>query len=171
MKRFFVLALCVAAAWHAPGLITRGRADGPAPTLAVATARPPATARKARLGSVSVDLLGVESSQGQLLAALFRDQRNFPGGGDKAFARRVQKARAGTMRLTFENIPEGPYAITVHHDEDGDFELDTGLFGIPTEGYGFSRNAHAPFGPPSFDDSKLVMTPGQQQHLRIRLRY
>lgn len=158
MNRFALLVACVAAAWLMPGRVTRGQTRGQADA-------PPA------VGTVTVDLLGVENGKGQLLVALFRDGRGFPDGGAKAFATRVQKARAGVVRVTFENIPKGPFAVTVHHDEDGDFEMDTGLFGIPTEGYGFSRNAHAPFGPPDFDDCRLMMTPGKPQHLTIRLRY
>ena len=35
---------------------------------------------------------------------------------------------------------------------NGNEKLDTNLVGIPSEPYGFSRNARGRFGPPSFDD-------------------
>jgi uncharacterized protein (DUF2141 family) len=171
VKRLTLLGLCLPAAWMAPMLVSHGRADSAAPSRARAGSQPSALASPSTRGTVSVDLVNVDSSHGQLLAALFRTERHFPDGGDKAFGKVVQKARAGSMRLRFEDVPAGPYAVTVHHDEDGDFAFDTGLFGIPTEGYGFSRNAHAPFGPPDFEDCVLVMKPGQHQRLRIRIRY
>ena len=155
----------------APVLVPSGRADSAAPRHADAGSQRPAPASTSARGTVSVDLVNGASDDGQLLAALFRSERHFPDRGDKAFGKVVQKARAGEMRLRFANVPPGPYAVTVHHDEDGDFAFDTGLFGIPTEGYGFSRNAHAPFGPPDFEDCVLVMKPGQHQKLRIRIRY
>ena len=40
--------------------------------------------------------------------------------------------------------------------------MATGLFGAPTEGYGFSRDASAPFGPPSFAAAQLTLREGEQ---------
>ncbi len=54
--------------------------------------------------------------------------------------------------LTFENVAAGTYAIRYYHDENKNNELDTGLFGIPEEGYGFSNNATGFMGPPDFED-------------------
>jgi len=122
-------------------------------------------------GTVTVDVLGVDNEKGQLLVALFRDEHGFPDGGAAAWGKRVAKPHKGSVRVVFDGVPPGPYAVSVHHDEDGDFEMDFGLFGIPTEGYGFSRDAHAPFGPPSFEDCRLVLKPDTWQRLSIHLRY
>jgi uncharacterized protein (DUF2141 family) len=127
--------------------------------------------RSAVTGRVTVDVTNVESSKGKLLAVLFRSANGFPDHPKRAFARSVQPARAGVQRLVFDKVPAGPYAISLFHDEDADFELDTGLFGAPTEGYGFSRNAHAPFSAPDYEDCRLVLAAGQHQQLRVRLRY
>jgi len=151
VKRASAVIACACAAWLVPSL---GATEAPETD-----------------GTVTVDLMGVENAKGQLLVALFRDRRGFPDGGARAWGKRVQKARKGTVRVVFEDVPPGPYAISAHHDEDSDFKMDTGLFGIPTEGYGFSRDAHAPFGPPSFEDCKLVLKPGTQQRSIIHLRY
>ena len=158
MKRRWLLIASLAAAAYA-AVVATVRADAVAPTHEQAQ------------GKVIVDLVGVASSKGQMLAAMFRDRRGFPEKGGTAYRKVVAKAHAGTMRLEFDNVPAGPYAISVHHDEDADFHFDTGLFGIPTEGYGFSRNAHAPFGPPDFDLCVLKMAAGKIHHLQIRLRY
>jgi uncharacterized protein (DUF2141 family) len=127
--------------------------------------------RTAATGRVTVDVLNVESSKGKLLAVLFRSATGFPDNPKRAFARSVQPARAGVQRVVFDKVPPGPYAVSLFHDEDADFELDTGLFGAPTEGYGFSRNAHAPFSAPDYEDCRLVLAAGQHQQLRVRLRY
>ncbi|HMI94283.1 MAG TPA: DUF2141 domain-containing protein, partial [Polyangiales bacterium] len=62
-------------------------------------------------------------------------------------------------------------AVSLFHDEDADFVLDTGLFGAPTEGYGFSRNAHDPFSAPEYEECRMVLAAGQQLLIRVRLRY
>jgi uncharacterized protein (DUF2141 family) len=122
-------------------------------------------------GRVTVDLLDVQTARGHLRVALFRSARGFPDRAGGAFARVVRRARAGTVRVTFEAVPPGPFAVTVHHDADADRAMDTGLFGMPQEGYGFSRDASAPFGPPDFAASRLVLAAGQHRRVRIHLRY
>lgn len=138
-----------------------------ATTASHATQTPPA----ARSGRVIVDVVGVQNAQGQVLVALFRSARGFPDRGAGAFASQVQSARPGVLQIVFERVPAGPFAVTVHHDADADFTMDTGVFGIPQEGYGFSRDASAPFGPPDFTASRLVLAAGQDKRIRIRLRY
>jgi uncharacterized protein (DUF2141 family) len=39
--------------------------------------------------------------------------------------------------------------------------MATGLFGIPKEGFGVSNNPRILFGPPRFEDARLVPQPGQ----------
>jgi uncharacterized protein (DUF2141 family) len=41
------------------------------------------------------------------------------------------------------------------HDSNSNQKLDTNWIGIPKEGYGFSNNAKATLGPPSFDQVKF----------------
>lgn len=143
--------------------------EEPAAARAQAQARqaPPAPAS----GEVIVDVIGLESDQGLLLVALFRDGKGFPSAGAKAFGKRVAKARAGNARVVFRDVPAGPFAVTVHHDADEDYEMDTGLFGAPSEGYGFSRDASAPFGPPDFSDAKLMLAPNEKKRVPIHMRY
>jgi len=130
-----------------------------------------APAGSAAEGRVSVELLQVRNTRGQLLVALFCGERGFPDRGADAFGRLAGKARAGTVIVTFEHVPPGPFAVSAHHDEDGDFAMDTGLFGIPAEGYGFSRDARAPFGPPDFSAARLTLAAGQHQRVPIHMNY
>ena len=66
-------------------------------------------------------------------------------------------------------VPPGTYAVAVHHDEDGDGEMDTGLFGIPSEPHGFSNNARGRFGPPSWRAAR-VRVPASGATVRVRVR-
>lgn len=66
--------------------------------------------------------------------------------------------------MTFENIPFGEYAIKVHHDEDGNNEMDTNFLGIPSEDYGFSNNASGTFGPADWEDAKFAFETDNQIH-------
>ena len=55
--------------------------------------------------------------------------------------------------LCFRDVAPGRYAVKLFHDRNGDGELATNLFGIPSEPFGFSNNAPAQFGPPAFADA------------------
>ncbi len=51
-----------------------------------------------------------------------------------------------------DSLPAGNYAVKYYHDKNDNGELDTGAFGIPNEGYGFSNDARGFMGPPDFAD-------------------
>jgi uncharacterized protein (DUF2141 family) len=137
------------------------------PTQSQVVATPP----QPTVGQVVVDVIGIEKPEGQLVVSLFREGRGFPDKAQRAHGKKVAKARHGHARLVFDNVPSGPFAVVVLHDANADFAMETGLFGKPEEGYGFSRDAHAPFGPPDFDDAKLTLAPNERKRVPIHLRY
>lgn len=66
-------------------------------------------------------------------------------------------------------MPRRTRTTLVLHDEDGDDEMDTGLFGMPEEGYGVSRDAVRRFRPPRFGDAALRLEPGERKSVRLRM--
>ena len=56
------------------------------------------------------------------------------------------------------------------HDENKNGKLDTGLFGIPTEGTVVSNHAKGFMGPPSFDKAKFSFA-GAASQLDLRMGY
>ncbi len=60
-------------------------------------------------------------------------------------------------------LPYGEYAIKVYHDENSNDELDTMLFGIPSEGYGFSNNARGSMGPPEYEQVVFILDSAQKE--------
>ena len=131
---------------------------------AASAAPPPAT------GRVIVELLNVGSERGEVLVALFRDARGFPD-ATRAFARHADKARAGSMRVVFDGVPPGSFAVTVLHDENGNHKMDTGMLGMPKEGYGFSRDAMGRLGPPGFAAAALTLGAGEDLPVPIHMRH
>ena len=61
-----------------------------------------------------------------------------------------------TVSLTLD-LEEGEYGIKLFHDVNSDGKLNTGMFGIPNEPYGFSNNAPVRFGPPSWSAAKFAI--------------
>ncbi len=78
-------------------------------------------------------------------------------------------AIAGTTTVTVLGVPPGEYAVQAFHDENDNNDIDRGIFGIPREGVGFSRDARILFGPPSWRDAVFIHDTSQT--IGFSLRY
>lgn len=118
-------------------------------------------AASAHAGDLKIEVSLPAARQGAVLAAVFDKADGFPSG------KPLQTARAqpvqGKATLQFAGLAKGDYAVTVFLDENANFKLDANLFGIPTELYGFSRNARGHAGPPLFADAAFRVDEGEQQ--------
>jgi len=133
-------------------------------------AQAPAKPRAAP-GQVHVKVSGFRNERGQVFVALWRSEKAFPGTPPKGTPSAVAKIVKGVAETSFRDVPPGVFAVSVFHDEDGDSELKTNFIGIPKEGIGFSRDARARFGPPSWDDAKLKLEPGEVEQVKITMLY
>ena len=100
-----------------------------------------------------VEVLNARSSNGYVAAAVYADGKAWLQDGQSVQVARVQAADKSV--LLFANLPAGRYAVSVFHDENGNGKLDKNVMGIPTERYGFSRDARGTMGPPSFADAAV----------------
>ncbi|HWA37410.1 MAG TPA: DUF2141 domain-containing protein [Burkholderiales bacterium] len=120
---------------------------------------------------IRIRILDVRSSMGTVACALFESSAGFPteylSSATNVMVIKVRKAQA---LCTFEDIPPGRYAIAVVHDENMNGKLDTSRFGTPTEGYGFSNDARALLGPPSFSAASFPYD-GRTLDMTVSLRY
>jgi uncharacterized protein (DUF2141 family) len=64
-------------------------------------------------------------------------------------------AQVGETIVRMTGVPAGTWAVLAYQDENGNGELDRNLLGIPSENYGFSRDARGRFGPPGFEDAAI----------------
>ncbi|AKF10910.1 DUF2141 domain-containing protein [Sandaracinus amylolyticus] len=122
-----------------------------------------------RTPGIVVVMRGLRNDRGVASAGLYGSAATWTQSG-----REVATCNApvvdGVSRCRLENVPPGRYAIGVMHDEDRDGEFDTGFLGIPSEGYGFSRDVRGTFGPPSFESASFEHTGGVLS-VPITMRY
>lgn len=116
--------------------------------------------------ALSLHVAGAEPQKGQILATLFGSEESYMREPTKIVSGPVDAK--GSVVLNFGKLEPGDYAISVIYDENTNGELDTGLFGIPKEKFGFSNNASAKFGPPKWKDARFVLV-GEDTQLEIRL--
>jgi uncharacterized protein (DUF2141 family) len=106
--------------------------------------------------TLTVTVEGVRSAAGTIQAGLLKADAT--AGTARQAGGTGAAAAPGTLVLTFPGLSAGEYAVQLFHDENGDGQMGTNLFGIPTEGFGFSNAARASFGPPKFADMKVVVS-------------
>jgi uncharacterized protein (DUF2141 family) len=125
----------------------------------------------AKTGQVVVEIVGLRQAKGLVLVAMFCSEAGFPGDIKKACATKVIDAQKGRMRLVFDAIPAGEFAVTMFHDENSNRNLDTNFLGIPKEGWGTSRDAKANFGPPSYSDARMTLGVGERKQVVVHVHY
>ena len=120
---------------------------------------------------IHVEILDIRNSTGAVACALFEAPEGFPTKyRDAATNIMMIKVRDRQARCDFLDIPPGTYALAVIHDEDMDGKLGTNGVGFPTEGYGFSNDASALMGAPSFGAASFAYN-GRTLELTISLNY
>jgi len=131
--------------------------------LVLAALALPAPALAAQL---DIELTGIENDHGLVRVAVctpatFTTKRcPFTG---------AAPAKGGSVVVSVPDIPPGRYAVQAYHDEDGNGRLRKGLFGMPAEAIGFSREARVRLGAPSFDEAAIdVAEPSTATRLRLR---
>ncbi len=112
--------------------------------------------------SIAVTLTGIKDVKGVVTAGLFNSEDGYKNGGTVRGVR-VDVA-SDILIFNYENLPDGEYAIKLFHDVNGNGEMDTNLFGIPTEPYAFSNNAIGSMGPAKWKDAKFTISNGDNTH-------
>jgi uncharacterized protein (DUF2141 family) len=115
--------------------------------------------------SLTVHLKNVRSAKGTVQLDLYTADRKHAG------KKRIV-ARPGDILVQFDDIPAGVYGVYVYHDENGNGKLDTGgMLRLPIEGYAFSNDASAAFGPPSIKDLSVMLPRGGHAATMATMKY
>ena len=109
-------------------------------------------------GSLTVNIEGLTSNKGVVRIALFNSEQAFSSqeygiNGAVKYDSLEIKDRKSVWKV--EKLPFGTYAIRTFHDEDSSGKFKVNRIGIPQYEYGFSNDAKALFGPPSYKKAKF----------------
>ena len=111
--------------------------------------------------TVTVTVTGLKSSKGNVMLEMVN-------ANDKVVAQKVERISDKKSTIIIENVKPGTYAIRFYHDENNNQKMDTGTFGIPTEGYGFSNNARGFMGPPDLEDMLFTVSGDVKMTLKTK---
>ncbi|MEM6582690.1 MAG: DUF2141 domain-containing protein [Pseudomonadota bacterium] len=117
------------------------------------------------VSGLTLSISGIRPDGGKVLVMIFDDKAAWEGfDAQQMVAYREFAPTERRAEVSFESLTDGPYAIALWHDEDGEGDLDMQA-GYPLEGYGTSgaRDAYdeVPF-------SRAAMAPGL---VRIKMYY
>lgn len=106
---------------------------------------------------IKVNINNINSGKGNIKYNIFKEPNGFPSNYNNSYMNGTITLENQETNKTFtlEKLEPGTYALSVIQDENDNNKIDTALFGIPTEKYGFSNNPKINFGPPNFDECKF----------------
>lgn len=110
--------------------------------------------------TLHLEIDNIKNEDGKLLIQLFNSEKSYKE--NKAVKMAQVAAKKGQVKVTFNDLEQGEYAIRYFHDENSDNQMETNMFGMPTEGFGYSNNAQPNFGPASYEDMKFQLTEQEQ---------
>jgi uncharacterized protein (DUF2141 family) len=119
---------------------------------------------------LTVMIDGLKNQQGQVCLSLFSQPEGFPAAADRAVTSRCVPVSEISDGIILANLPSGNYAIAVFHDANADGKLNTGIFGIPKEGFGFSRNPRITTRAPRFNETAFTLD-NQATQIQIQMTY
>lgn len=136
---------------------------------ASAQAQPACTGRPSPF-RLFVNVSNVRAAQGLIAVTLYADDSSrFLARRGSLYVGRVP-ASAPVTRVCIHVPSPGTYGIVVYHDADANRSFNRNFIGMPAEGYGFSNDAPAIFGLPSFRSVRLAV-PRDGFQISVRLRY
>ena len=122
-----------------------------------------------KLSNLSFEIKTFKNTNGQVVVALFNSSSNYSN--NIIYKSFITPITSTEMKINFDSIPAGSYALSCIHDENSNSVLDQNVFGIPTEGYGFSNNPGITFGQPTYSQVKFTVAEKDSIKMIVDLIY
>lgn len=113
---------------------------------------------------LTIEIVGIRKDTGKVFLALYDKKETFLKSNSKGTKAVVENKKAIAQ---FKGLKKGEYAISIFHDENDNNTMDTKIFGIPKEPYGFSNDATGFIGPPKFEDAKFLMDSNKTIQIKV----
>lgn len=111
----------------------------------------------------------LDKKEGKIYIAWYNKGEDFTKKDKIHLAKVVEARNTNTVKVAFENILPGTYAIAAFFDQNGNGIMDTNFFGIPKEKYGFSNNVRPMMRAATFKEASFKVT-GKENTISIKLK-
>ncbi len=119
---------------------------------------------------VILEVEGLDTSRlagASLLVGVFTEPASWLRQPQSGHRFSLEAAVGGKLTVVLKDLPEGPLALSLFQDANGNGRLDMNPMGIPVEPIGFSNDAVGNFGPPKFEQA--VVTPVAGTPVKVKL--
>jgi uncharacterized protein (DUF2141 family) len=130
-----------------------------------------ASALQTSTPTLTVVVNGVRQHKSRVCLRVFSSEKGFPLDNKGEVQSGCTPITGNAVKKQFSGLKPGTYAVAVIDDENGDGKLHTDLFGIPTEGFGISRNptVSVTSGTPKFKDASFKLD--RNTTINIKMKY
>lgn len=116
--------------------------------------------------TIEVSMTGFKTNDGKAKIGLFIEEATFLREPEMTLSSEIVNH---TSEVTFTDIPDGIYAISVYHDENDNGKLDLIMGVLPKEDNGTSNNPESVLGPPKWKDSIFEVKGGEVKSFNITI--
>tara|TARA_B100000900_G_scaffold225800_1_gene191634 strand:+ start:104 stop:529 length:426 start_codon:yes stop_codon:yes gene_type:complete len=127
------------------------------------------TYRNSHAGKIKIMVTNIKEVKGTIHYGIYNSAENFPEEKGKIQGGYINVTEVIKNGLIISNLDEAYYAVALYHDKNSNNKFDS-FFSIPTESYGFSKNAAVFLGPPKFEDASFFVGKSEEVELKIELR-
>jgi uncharacterized protein (DUF2141 family) len=133
---------------------------------------PPPRVQATTNSTLNVEVAGLRDTRGNVCLSLYNSSNPalFPQEAQKAQESRCVRITGNPMMVSFKNLKPGSYAIALLHDANGNGKDDRNFVGMPTEGFGFSRNPTVKLKAPAFSEASVPVA-GPATSIKINVTY
>ncbi len=113
--------------------------------------------------TLTLSFTGIAEQEGAVMGVLVDSEDAY---NDKAAPLRMIMIKADKAEIATQlaGLKPGRYAIKSFHDIDGDGQMGTNPYGMPTEPFAFSNNAVGNMGPAKWAEAAFEIKAGDNAH-------
>ncbi|AUC84663.1 hypothetical protein CW731_04850 [Polaribacter sp. ALD11] len=105
---------------------------------------------------LTINISNIEKVAGKIVIGVFSTKKSFLKEG-KSFKEYIIDVNDNSVSFVIKDLSKGDYAISLYHDANSDNVCNRNFFGIPKEGYGFSKNFKPKLSAPKYKDCKFLL--------------
>lgn len=115
-------------------------------------------ARTTLAQSITLAIDGLSGKTGIVQIAVYNRSEHFLDRDTALHTTQIELSAGADSVGTTIDVDPGEYAVAIFLDENKNGKLDTRIFGIPKERYGFSNNPSLRFRPPHYEEVAFTVS-------------
>ena len=121
---------------------------------------------QAQKNSIQLEIHNAVPATGNMHVGVYNTAKGFPD-VDKTYLHKIVPVTGETVFLSFEDVPDGKYCVSLFHDKNSNGVFDFNFLGMPLENYGFSKNIYHRFWAPTYEECSFELTSARKFDIKL----